>query len=252
MMGAEDLPNSPVHEETVAPFRMGKNTVTNKEYGDWMRSLGAERYFLLKYDKKDSPSILARASNMEELRSIPIQSTVGELIQKGGMDTFQIIKIEDHNPPARFDRPKQPAVYVSWYDTAVYALMHGAMLATEPQREFVATEGGKKKYATRSGKLTKKEAHYHAKLTINVDDPRYPDGPFGIRHLTGNVWEWTANLWKAGELSRVLRGGSWHYVNPDYLRAAYRNDVNPGSRLNVIGFRLAAPEDSLSVDQAAK
>jgi len=37
----------------------------------------------------------------------------------------------------------------------------------------------------------------------------------------------------------VLRGGSWN-DNGQHLRAAYRYHAGPGSRLDHLGFRLAA------------
>ena len=36
---------------------------------------------------------------------------------------------------------------------------------------------------------------------------------------------------------RVLRGGSWYYVNQDYLRASGRNRSDPSYRDNDYGFR---------------
>src|SRR3989344_5083304 len=50
-MGAEDL-GIPEREVTVDSFKMGKYTVTNEEYDSWVKSLGAERFFLLRYYSK--------------------------------------------------------------------------------------------------------------------------------------------------------------------------------------------------------
>ncbi|OGQ06391.1 MAG: hypothetical protein A2W61_05045 [Deltaproteobacteria bacterium RIFCSPLOWO2_01_44_7] len=243
-MGAEDL-GIPEREVTVDSFKMGKYTVTNEEYDSWVKSLGAERFFLLRYDSKtDSPSIVARASSKEEVFGSGVfQIIAGELIQKGGLDfALQIVEIEDHHSPENFDRPNQPGVSVSWYDSITYALMHGARLATEEEWEYAATEGGKKKYATPSGKLTNEEVHFNQDIekgtTIDVDDPRYPDGPFGIRHLTGNVWEWTGSSWAPGSPLKVLRGGSWNDDILDDLRAACRSYGRPEVSDGYFGFRL--------------
>ncbi len=79
----------------------------------------------------------------------------------------------------------------------------------------------------------------------------YQPNPRGLYDVHGNVWEWTCSIYENpyGEKARgcqqesesgtrVLRGGSWFY-RPENLRAAERNDREPGGRNNLVGFRLA-------------
>jgi formylglycine-generating enzyme required for sulfatase activity len=69
--------------------------------------------------------------------------------------------------------------------------------------------------------------------------------------MAGNAWEWVSSLYKpypydandgredmnSSEL-RVLRGGSWYFI--DYLvRSAYRVRFDPSDSINNIGFRCA-------------
>ena len=67
--------------------------------------------------------------------------------------------------------------------------------------------------------------------------------------MLGNVWEWTCSQYKksydgseqecAVSASKYsLRGGSWGSA-PRWVRAANRHGLDPGYRLNGIGFRLA-------------
>ena len=80
------------------------------------------------------------------------------------------------------------------------------------------------------------------------------ENPLGVRDMIGNVWEWTSSLYVgypdrtgypreiSGETagkSRVLRGGAFNTVNPDYLRKWYRNRALPNDRRETFGFRLA-------------
>jgi len=71
--------------------------------------------------------------------------------------------------------------------------------------------------------------------------------------MHGNVWEWVEDCWidsyngaptdgsarTSGDcVSRVVRGGSW-LNRPVNLRAAGRDGLQPGNRVNNLGFRLA-------------
>jgi formylglycine-generating enzyme required for sulfatase activity len=49
----------------------------------------------------------------------------------------------------------------------------------------------------------------------------------------------TRQLGNKFNYSRVLRGGSFYYVNPDGLRSAYRDSISPANRDIVSGFRFS-------------
>ncbi len=84
--------------------------------------------------------------------------------------------------------------------------------------------------------------------------------PYGCEEMSGNVWEWTCNLWgqvwnrpkfkypykptdgrknldAAIEVLRVVRGGSY-YDNHRHVRCAFRSRYLPDFRSNFIGFRV--------------
>ena len=79
---------------------------------------------------------------------------------------------------------------------------------------------------------------------LGADDYDYtsPVGSFkpnkhGLYDMGGNVWQWCEDRYEGEQISRVLRGASWNYVNPGILLSSYRDISNPGFRLSNVGFR---------------
>jgi formylglycine-generating enzyme required for sulfatase activity len=83
--------------------------------------------------------------------------------------------------------------------------------------------------------------------------PGYCANDFGLMHMLGNVWQWTAdayvnsytnaptdgNVAVAGDAGsyRVFRGGSWG-SDARFLRSSFRGDFAPVVRYDLVGFRL--------------
>ena len=85
----------------------------------------------------------------------------------------------------------------------------------------------------------------------------YPAGasPFGALNLIGNVYEWVSDWYgnypttavedPTGPVSgkvRVMRGGGWLNNNPSEVRANYRSNLEPDTRMPNVGFRCVADE----------
>lgn len=272
MMGAGT--NYGAHQATVSKFQMGRTPVTNEEYGKYVDSLGPNRYALLGINPATTAlDVIAVGPSEDEVKS-SVMDKAGEIIVAAGLEVIAgaarrsldsmyvkmyVRPIRGHKHPTGFDSPRQPVIIVNWHDAFVYAFLHGGMLPTEWQWEYAArvVQGreGLREYATPSGHLTHEEAHYDAQSTVDVDDPRYPTLENGLRHMTGNVWEWMQNWYckyasaevidpdgqLQGAAHRSLRGGSWRNYRPADLRAAARDSFHQGHKNDTIGFRVARP-----------
>jgi formylglycine-generating enzyme required for sulfatase activity len=82
---------------------------------------------------------------------------------------------------------------------------------------------------------------------------RFKANPWGLCDMTGNVWQWCADVqggYPTGAVTdpqgpaakegsaRVRRGGSWN-SRPQICRAAFRPWNDPSLRACDVGFRLA-------------
>jgi len=142
----------------------------------------------------------------------------------------------------RFDNPSHPVVGVNWFEASAYCAWldeqlraakaieslqanHRVRLPTEAEWEKAARmkRGWVYPWGNRweSDRANTNESHLLSTTPVGV----YPDGktPEGVYDQSGNVWEWTATLYKPypyraddgrneenADGSRGLRGGSWH------------------------------------------
>ena len=161
-------------------------------------------------------------------------------------------------------RGQRPVINVSWDDAQRYVRWLSGK-TNEPYRLLSESEW---EYTARAGTQTA----YSWGDEIGVgrancdgcgsrwDDERqtapvgsFAANPWGLHDMHGNVWEWVedcwnnsyagsprdGSAWRSGNCAvRVLRGGSWVNV-PSFLRAAYRNLITTGGRVNNSGFRVA-------------
>ncbi len=170
--------------------------------------------------------------------------------------------------PSHFKGAERPVEMVSWNDAHEFLAILNATsawmfssspieyrLPSEAEWEYAARAGTQTAYSfgNDDGQLSK-----YAWYRNNSNDQTNPvkqkkPNAFGLYDMHGNVWEWCADTWHDnyqnapddgsiwGSLgikkARVLRGGSWS-LQPDHLRSAYRNGLNPDYVDANIGFRV--------------
>ncbi len=135
-----------------------------------------------------------------------------------------------------------PAVGVSWYEAEAYANWCGSQLPTEAMWEKAARGSDGRRYPWGNEGPTDMHSNFSSKVGRTTPVDRYPSGqsPYGVWDLSGNVWEWNADLYSVKNTltARVLRGGSWGGGGLN-CRSAYRLRDNPADRVYDGGFRVA-------------
>ena len=172
--------------------------------------------------------------------------------------------------PSNFKGDNRPVEQVSWYDAVEFC----ARLAAHTSRPYRLPTEAEWEYACRAGTTTP----FYFGETISPDLANYPGietyngGPkgeyrrettpvnhfgigndFGLCDMHGNVWEWCQDHWHSSyegapkdgsawlseneNASRIRRGGSWNGY-PRNCRSASRDDSEPESRNDDIGFRI--------------
>ena len=209
---AEDPEETPAHSINVASFCLDETLVTNAQYGEFVRAVA---------------------------RKPPPNWSAGSY-------------------PA--GKANWPVTQVSWEDAQAYCKWKSKRLPTEAEWEYAArgTDGrlypwGDEFKAALVNSLEAGLGHpepVHApRLDIDQFHRSYlAASPFGVLHMSGNVWQWCADDYKpypghtpAFEIPagvKVIRGGSFK-SDKDHVTTTTRNLDIPTTRSPAIGFRCA-------------
>ena len=160
---------------------------------------------------------------------------------------------------ATLDR-SSPAVDVTWFDAALFAMWMGCRLPTEAEWEFACGGGSAGQWCCgEEGALSR-----YAWYSQNAGSETHPvatrePNEYGLFDLHGNVWEWCHDVYdetfyagapatdpvrmpRPGEtldhVHRVCRGGCMHSF-AEMCRTRYRFHEHPQFHAADLGFRLA-------------
>jgi len=173
---------------------------------------------------------------------------------------------------AGWGRGKRPVINVARTDAEAYA---GWLSAKTGQRYRLPTEA-EWEYAARAGSAEAfsfgpaadgARANYDASLPdpagvkgarrgLTAPTAAFAPNAFGLFDMHGNVWEWTADCWRASHdgrpadaaavagpcAARVIKGGAWN-TPASSLRSAHRDGAIAASRRNDLGFRVVREID---------
>lgn len=158
------------------------------------------------------------------------------------------------------DRAAHPVVHVSWDDAVAYAKWAGKDLPTEAEWEFAARGGLEGKRFT-WGDEPMPDGRHMAN-TFQGDFPHrqtaddgfvrtspiksFPANGYGLHDMAGNVWQWTADWYRAGGDNesvmprRVIKGGSFlcHESYCESYRPSARRGIAADTGSSHVGFRL--------------
>ncbi len=155
---------------------------------------------------------------------------------------------------SQWNNARQPVVGVSWYEAMAFCLWlseetgERITLPSEHQWQYAAHGDEDREYPwgndwDPSCCNNNVDGNGVGTTTPVTQYEGRGDSPFGVTDMSGNVWEWCLTAYTTGGHNpegtdvRVLRGGSWDFVNAIFFRCDSRNRNYPYYRQGLDGFR---------------
>jgi len=143
----------------------------------------------------------------------------------------------------RFEFPNRelarPATAVTWLDAAAKCREAGKRLCTEYEWEKACRGHGGQAFSWGASFAAGACGTPRADGPVSGADAACAS-PYGVRDMSGSVWEWTANAWNGDDATRVARGGWDESVGEDSARCSYRRSLAASHASADVGFRCCA------------
>jgi hypothetical protein len=152
-----------------------------------------------------------------------------------------------------------PVICMNWYDAQIFAIWCKSRLLNEWEWEYACRANRKDAdhqklnhwrvdpiddEAREKVAWIYKNSQGHTWPVDTKTDPSHTNS-FGLVDMLGNVEEWTEDVYKVGEVSRVFRGGSF-CLDGRFASASYRLHFVPAGTNVFIGFRVARAREGKS------
>lgn len=126
-------------------------------------------------------------------------------------------------------------------------------LPSEAEWEYACRAGGTQRFCFGDDESKLKEYAWYARpMMETLPVGQMKANAWGLHDMHGNVWEWCQDWygsypkhpvvdprWPIAGDARVLRGGAYNVVGPEFMSCAYRHKADPDKPFGISGFRCA-------------
>jgi formylglycine-generating enzyme len=224
-MGCEDpsfIDVRPVHQVRLDGFWLDKAEVSNKEFARFVHATGYKTVAQRKPQAKDFPGAPPENLVPGSLVFVPPTHAVSG---RSHYDWWRYVAGADWQHPEGPEsninnRWQHPVVQVAWEDANAYAKWAGKRLPTEAEFEYAARGGLDRKLYSWGDEL-KPKGKWQANIwqgkfpyknsgedgfATTAPIGSFPPNGYGLYDMTGNVWEWCSDWYRADYYQRIPPG----------------------------------------------